>query len=198
MSPRGRRPGGASTREEILEAARAAFAAQGFDRTSLRGIARDAGVDPALVHHYFDGKEALFEEVVGVPHGIDELITAAVSGPRGQAGERIVATFISVWDSPEGRERFQALVRAAATHADAAHLLRDFVSRTVLARIAAALAQEDEGGRPPSDLAIAAAGAQLVGLAMLRYVIEVPAMAQAEPAEVVATVAPTVQRLLVG
>ncbi len=198
MSPRGRRPGGASTREEILEAARAAFAANGFDRTSLRGIARAAGVDPALVHHYFDGKEALFEEVVGLPHGIDELITTAVSGPREQAGERIVATFISVWDSPQGRERFQALVRSAATHADAAHLLRDFVSRTVLARIAAALAEGDEGGRPPSDLAIAAAGAQLVGLAMLRYIIEVPAMAQADPAEVVATVAPTVQRLLVG
>ncbi len=197
MSPRGRRPSGGSTREEILEAARHEFATKGYDRTSLRGIARVAGVDPALVHHYFEGKSGLFEEVVGVPAGIDQLIASAVTGPREEAGERIVRTFLSVWDSPEGRVRFQALVRSATSHADAAHLLRDFVSRTVIARIATTLA-EGEGGEPPSELAIAAAGAQLVGMAMLRYVIELPALLEAEPEEVVATVGPTVQRLLVG
>ncbi len=198
MSPRGRRPRGGSTREEILEAARQEFATKGYDRTSLRGIARVAGVDPALVHHYFEGKPGLFEEVVGVPAGIEQLIASAVTGPREEAGERIVRTFLSVWDSPEGRVRFQALARSATSHADAAHLLRDFVSRTVIARIATSLAEQDEGSEPPSDLAIAAAGAQLVGMAMLRYVIELPALLEAEPEEVVATVGPTVQRLLVG
>lgn len=192
MSPRGRRPGEGDTRREIVTAARVLFASQGYDGTSMRAIAREAGVDPALVHHYFEGKPGLFAEVVGVPPGIEEEILAAVGGPRSGAGERIVRTFLSVWDHPEGRERFQAMVGAVATHAEAARLLQDFVSRTVFARIAELYADEGE----ISDLAIAAVGAQVVGMGMLRYVVGLPSMVAAEPQEIVATVGPAVQRLL--
>lgn len=192
MAARGRRAGGEDTRAGIVEAARGLFAAQGFDGTSVRGVAREAGVDPALVHHYFDGKAGLFAEVIGVPAGIEEQIAAAVAGPSSTVGERIVRTFLHVWDSPEGRTRFQAMVGAVASHEGAAHALRDFVARTLLAR----LAEGADDGAPVTELAVASAGAQLVGMGMLRYVVELPAMVEADPEEIVALLAPNVQRLL--
>lgn len=193
MSARGRRSGGGDTRAEIIDVARGLFAAKGYDGTSVRGVAREAGVDPALVHHYFDGKPGLFSEVIGVPPGIEEQIAAAVAGPPEGAGERIVRTYLRVWDGPEGRVRFRALVGAVASHEEAAHLLRDFVSRSVLTSLAHIFGDEDV----IPDLAVAAVGAQLVGVGLLRYLLEVPPMADADPEEIVALLAPSIQRLLV-
>lgn len=193
MSARGRRSGGGDTRAEIIDVARGLFAAKGYDGTSVRGVAREAGVDPALVHHYFDGKPGLFSEVIGVPAGIEEQIAAAVAGPPEGAGERIVRTYLRVWDGPEGRVRFRALVGAVASHEEAAHLLRDFVSRSVLTSLAHIFGDEDV----IPDLAVAAVGAQLVGVGLLRYLLEVPPMADADPEEIVALLAPSIQRLLV-
>lgn len=192
MGARGRRAGGGDTRAEILAAARELFATQGFDGTSVRAVARAAGVDPALVHHYFEGKVGLFAEAVGVPAGIEEEVVAAVAGPREGAGERVVRAFLTVWDSPEGRTRFRAMVGAAAAHEGAAHALRDFVARTILAR----LAEGGAGEGPLPQLAVAGVGAQLVGMGMLRYVVELEAMVEADREEVVALLAPHVQRLL--
>lgn len=192
MAARGRRAGGEDTRAGIVEAARGLFAAQGFDGTSVRAVAREAGVDPALVHHYFDGKTGLFAEVIGVPAGIEDEIAAAVAGPSSTVGERVVRTFLRVWDSPEGRTRFQAMVGAVTAHEGAAHALRDFVSGTVLTRLATGA---DDGG-PVPELAVASAGAQLVGMGMLRYVVQLPAMVEADPEEIVALLAPNIQRLL--
>lgn len=194
MGGRGRRAGGGDTRAEIVDVARGLFATKGYDGTSVRAVARESGVDPALVHHYFAGKAGLFVEVLGIPPGIEGEIAAAVAGPREGAGERVVRTFLRVWDSPEGRSRFQAMVGAVATHEEAARLLQEFVVRTVLARLAERFA---EGGAV-SELAVASAGAQLVGMGLMRYVVRVPAMVEAEPEEIVALLAPNVQRLLVG
>lgn len=189
---RGRRPGERDTRADILVAARGLFATRGFDGTSVRAVAREAEVDPALVHHYFAGKASLFAEVVGVPPGFEDEIVAAVEGPRGEAGERIVRTFLGVWDSPQGRAHFQAMIGAVATHEGAARLLQDFVVRTVFVRIAANFAD----GEDVDELAVAAVGAQVVGLGMLRYVVRLPAMVEADPEDLVAVVGPAVQRLL--
>lgn len=194
MSSRGRRAGAGDTRADILEVAREEFATKGYAGTSLRGVARGAGVDPALLHHYFDGKAGLFAEVVGVPADLDERVAAAVVGPVEEAGERIVRAFLGIWDHPEGRTRFRALVGAATSQEQAAVVLRDFVSRTVLNRLTTAFG-EDRGG--VSEVAVALAGSQLVGMAMLRYVLEVPALAGADPEEIVALLAPTIQSLLV-
>ncbi|MFJ6133676.1 TetR/AcrR family transcriptional regulator [Janibacter terrae] len=189
---RGRRPGERDTRADILVAARGLFATKGFDGTSVRAVAREAEVDPALVHHYFAGKASLFAEVVGVPPGFEDEIVAAVEGPREGAGERIVRTFLAVWDSPQGRAHFQAMIGAVATHEGAARLLQDFVVRTVFVRIAANFAD----GEDVDELAVAAVGAQMVGLGMLRYVVRLPAMVEADPEDLVAVVGPAVQRLL--
>lgn len=193
MTSRGRRSGGGDTRSQILDVARGLFAAKGYDGTSVRGIAREAGVDPALVHHYFDGKSGLFAEVIGVPAGIEDQIAAAVAGPPEGAGERIVRTFLRVWDSPEGRARFQAMVGAVASHDEAAALLRDFVTRSVLASLTHILGDDDV----LPELTVAAVGAQLVGMGLLRYLVELPAMVEADPEEIVAVLAPPIQRLLV-
>jgi AcrR family transcriptional regulator len=196
MSPRGRRPGGVDTRQAILEAARVDFAEQGYDGTSLRGIARRAEVDPALVHHYFGGKPQLFAAVMDIPADPAALISAVVSGPREQVGESLVRTFLAVWDSEAGRQRFQALVRAAVSHDDATRMLREFLTREVFGRVVRELAAD---GAPSAGMELRAglAAAQMVGLAMMRYIVELPAVVDATHDELAALVGPTIQRYLV-
>ena len=195
MSPRGRRPGGVDTRQAIVEAARGDFAEQGYDGTSLRGIARRAAVDPALVHHYFGGKAQLFAAVMDIPADPAALIGAVVEGPREQVGEALVRTFLAVWDSEEGRQRFQALMRAAVTHDEATRMLREFLTREVFGRVVESLAAE---GERPADLELRAgmAASQMVGLAMMRYIVEFPAVVDAGHDELAALVGPTIQRYL--
>ena len=195
MSPRGRRPGGVDTRQAIVEAARVDFAEQGYDGTSLRGIARRAEVDPALVHHYFGGKPQLFAAVMDIPADPAALISAVVEGPRDQVGEALVRTFLAVWDSQDGRQRFQALMRAAVTHDEATRMLREFLTREVFGRVVRALAAD---GEPSADLELRAglAASQMVGLAMMRYIVEFPAVVDAEHDALAALVGPTIQRYL--
>jgi AcrR family transcriptional regulator len=194
MSPRGRRPGGADTRAAIIDAARSEFAAQGYDATSLRGIARAAGVDPALVHHYFGGKPEVFVEVMSIPVDLASLVGGVVSAPRDQVGEVMVRTFLHVWDAPDGRLRFQALMRSAVSHEEAARMLREFLVREVFGRVTAAFAAED--GPDAVDLRAALAAGQMVGMAMLRYVLEFPAVVEASQEELVAQLGPVLQGYL--
>lgn len=195
MSPRGRRPGGVDTRQAIVEAARVDFADQGYDGTSLRGIARRAAVDPALVHHYFGGKAQLFAAVMDIPADPAALISAVVEGPRDQVGEALVRTFLAVWDSEDGRQRFQALMRAAVSHEEATRMLREFLTREVFGRVLRALSAD---GDRPADLELRAglAASQMVGLAMMRYIVEFPAVVDAGHDELAALVGPTIQRYL--
>lgn len=195
MSPRGRRPGGVDTRQAIVEAARVDFAEQGYDGTSLRGIARRAEVDPALVHHYFGGKPQLFAAVMDIPADPAALISAVVAGPRDQVGESLVRTFLAVWDSEEGRQRFQALVRAAVTHEDATRMLREFLTREVFGRVVRELSTDGERSHE-LEVRAGLAASQMIGLAMMRYIVEFPAVVDATHDELAALVGPTIQRYL--
>lgn len=197
MSPRGRRPGGEDTRAAILDAARADFAEQGYEGTSLRGVARRAGVDPALVHHYFGGKAALFVAVMEIPVDPRALMDAIVAGPREEVGAGLVRTFLQVWDSPEGRLRFEAMVRSAVTHDDAARMLREFLTREIFARITRALTPPDAAGLAANhELRAGLAAGQMVGMAMMRYIIDFPAVAQASQEELVELIGPAMQSYL--
>ena len=215
MSPRGRRPGGVDTRAVILDAAASEFADLGYDTTSMRGIARRAEVDPALVHHYFGGKAQLFAAVMDIPADPAVLIARVVEGPREQVGEALVRTFLAVWDSPEGRPRFQALVRAAVTHDEATRMLREFLVREVFGRVQRGLATDatdatdptdadgeagtaGRGRAAPADLELRAglAASQMVGLAMMRYIVEFPAVVDASHDDLARLVGPTIQRYL--
>lgn len=200
MRPRGRRPGGVDTRSDIVEAARAEFAARGYDATSMRGIARSAGVDPALLHHYFDGKAALFAEVMEVPVDPRVLIDAVIRGPREQVGESLVRTFLAIWDSPEGRARFQGVVRSAVTNEEAARMMREFIVHEIFGRITQHLTPDGRrqatGGLGDAQLRAAMAAGQMVGVGMLRYVLQFPPVADATEDELVALLGPTLQRYL--
>lgn len=195
MSPRGRRPGGVDTKQAIIEAARVDFADQGYDATSLRGIARRAEVDPALVHHYFGGKAQLFVAVMDLPVNPTELIDAIVAAPRDQVGERLVRTFLTVWDSVDGRQRFQALIRSAVTHEDATRMLREFLTREIFGRVLRAMAQPGERA-DHLELRAGLAASQMVGLAVMRYIVEFPAVVDASHDDLAAQVGPTIQRYL--
>ena len=110
---RGRRPAGEDTRGLIEEAARAEFAERGYDGTTLRAVARRAGVDAALVHHYFEGKADLFAQAVVLTRVNPGHVVAGLQGPSDTLGDRLVRTFLSVWDDPVNGERLVAMLRAA-------------------------------------------------------------------------------------
>lgn len=187
---RGRRPAGSDARADILAAARAEFAARGYDATSLRGVARRAGVDPALVHHYFDDKAALFAAAQGMPVSPAPLADHVADGDAAQVGARVVRLFLSIWDSPEGRTRIVALLRSASSHEEAARTLREFLAREVFGRVVVRLGSD----RP--ELRGSLVATQLVGLAMARYVVRMPPVCDASTDELVSWLGPAVQRYL--
>ena len=189
----GRRPGNPDTREAILAAAREAFAERGFDRASIRAIAANAGVDPALVHHYFGTKEQLFAATIDFPVDPREVFPQALAGGRDEVGERLVRLFLRVWDSPAGTAG-AALLRSAVGNEWGARLLREFLTTQILRRIVAELDLDPR----EAPLRAALVATQLVGVAMMRYIIKLEPLASAPPDAIVAAVAPTVQRYLTG
>lgn len=189
----GRRPGHEDTRAAILAAAREVFAARGYDGATIRGIAAGAGVDPALVHHYFGSKQQLFTATVEFPVDPEPLLAQILAGDREEVGTRLVGTFVSTWDSPVGAAGV-ALVRSAVTNDDVARLLREFLTTQILRRALRTL--DVPSAEAPLRGALAAS--QIAGLAVMRYLLRMEPLASAEPATVVATVGPTVQRYLTG
>jgi AcrR family transcriptional regulator len=189
---RGRPAGGSDARERILTAARAEFAARGYDAVSLRAIARAAGVDPALLHHYFDGKEQVFAAAMRLDIDPREIVTTVLTGPRDELGERLVRFFLSVWSDRDRRGPFLGLLAAATSSDAAAAMLREFFASALLTRIADAL------GRPDARLRTSLVASQLVGLGIVRYVVAVEPLASASDDDVVALVGPVVQAYLTG
>lgn len=190
--PRGRRPRGQDTRADILRAARSEFAAKGFSMASLRGIARAAGVDPALIHHYFASKESLFAEAI-VSHAHPDAIAARLSEvPLDQLGHRIAEIFLSVWDDDEGRVVFGALFRSVASNPGLESIMAQMIETQIFARVAAQREFTDAGRR------MALVASQLVGLALMRYVVKLPALVAMSSAQLAAAYGPTLQRYLTG
>jgi AcrR family transcriptional regulator len=189
MARTGRRPGRGGTRERILAAARSDFGKGGYEGTTIRGIAARAKVDPALVMHYFDSKDGVFRAAVQFPVDPAEFIPRLLAPGLDGLGERLVRVFVETWDSPAGSPLL-ALIRSAVGNEDAAALLREFVTREVLGRLARAL----ELDQPQLRAALVAS--QLIGLAMIRYVVRVEPLASARTDELVAWLGPTLQRYL--
>ena len=136
---RGRPAVDAGTRAAILAAARASFAERGYDATTLRGIARTAGVDPALVHHYFDGKPALLVAALELPYDPRAVLPGVLAGDLGGLGTRIATTVLGLWEEPEVRDRLLAVLRSAFANDELAGTLRAFASEAIVEPIAARL-----------------------------------------------------------
>jgi len=188
--PRGRRAGPPRTRQAIIDAARAAFAEHGYDAVSLRSIARAAGVDPALVHHFFESKSALFAAAMSLPVDPEPFVAALLAGDPNTLGERLVLALVELWDQPDGFHGFLGLVRGAVSHADAAQMLREFLTREILGRLATAAAPDNPQTRA------ALAGTQIIGLAMGRKIVGIAPLAEADPAWLATTIGPTIQHYL--
>jgi AcrR family transcriptional regulator len=189
----GRRPGNPDTRETILTAARRIFAEKGFDKASIRAIATDAGVDPALVHHYFGTKDKLFLATMNAPIDPSVLIPQALDGPLEEAGERLIRMMLNVWDSPAGAAAV-GLLRSALSNDWTARLMREFVITQVLRRAVTALVPDPA----EVELRTALVASQISGLAVTRYVLKVEPVASAPVEVLVAAIGPTVQRYLTG
>jgi AcrR family transcriptional regulator len=192
MARTGRRPGRSGTRDAILVAARESFTASGYDQASIRDIARRAGVDPALVHHYFGTKQELFAEAVELPVDLVAVVEAFVRGDRDRIGERIVGLMLSVWDSRTDRSPLIALIRSAVTSENAARMLREFMVSVLFVRLAEALRA------PDAPLRASLAASQMMGLLIARYVVRVEPLASAPAAQLVAAIGPNIQRYLTG
>jgi AcrR family transcriptional regulator len=187
---RGRRPAGEDTRGLILAAARSEFGSRGYDGTTLRQIARSAGVDARLVHHYFDGKEDIFVAALNFPARPQEILKVVLDGPREKLGENLARAIIRVWDSPDGRERITALLSGALASEAAGRMLREFIARELLGRIAAALEVDR------AELRASLAASHVVGLAMARVVIEIEPLASIDGDELAALIGPVLQHYL--
>ncbi|HEX2895789.1 MAG TPA: TetR family transcriptional regulator [Marmoricola sp.] len=189
---RGRRPGSPDTRAAILDAARALFAVGGMSGTSVRAIAAKAGVDPALVHHYFGTKDDLFVAALALPVDLREVLAGVVAaGEPETVAERLLRVFFSVWDDPDLQLPLIALARNL-TDPSSKELLRDGFLRVVVGPIAAAVGVEQPEARVPL------VASQIMGLILMRYLLQVEPLASMSSDDLVAIYAPTIQRYLTG
>ena len=188
---RGRRPGGADTRTQLLDAARAEFAERGYDGATVRVIAERAGVDPAMVNHWFGGKEALFIAALSLPADPATILGEALPGDPEHLAERVLGRLLEVWDGT-GAPALSALIQSVASHDAAASLLREFILRVLVVKVLATVAPDQP------ELRAGLCGSQVFGLAFVRYVLKVEPLASADHDTVIAAVAPNLQRYLTG
>jgi AcrR family transcriptional regulator len=195
----GRRAGDSGTKEAILQAARAQFAERGYEGATIRAIAAAAGVDPALVHHFYGTKERLFAAAMRLPFVPGEVITAALaegSRPAGMSvGEHLVRTALAVWDSNAVRTSFVGILRSALTSEQAAAMLREFVTQAILGPVAGGAVGTDPETTP---FRASLVGSHMLGLALTRYVVQLGPVAAATPDELAAAIGPTIDRYLTG
>ena len=188
----GRRPGGGNTRHEILAAARRLFAERGYQHATVRAIAAEAGVDAALVVHFFGSKSALLGEAVEWPFDPDTEMPKLLAEGRAHAGAHLAELFVRTWDDEGSRNPILTLLRAATTEPRAAETLRAFMGLRLFTPLMERLGSDRPELR--ADLVMS----QLVGLGLARYVLRLEPLASTPPRELVALVAPTLQRYLTG
>lgn len=185
----GRRVGPSSSQKVILEAARTEFSARGFEGTTMRAVAQSAGVDAALLHHFFLSKGGLFTAAVQDAFAVPELVATTMDGPQEEAGERLAGAYITHWENLEIRPQLVGLLRSATAFDGATAAIQEFFGETLVS-IAAAVGQ----GR--AELRASLCGSFLLGVAALRYVSRAEPTASLSPKALVQTVAGTCQAYL--
>lgn len=188
----GRRPGSSGTREAIAAAAREQFATVGFDRATIRSIALRAGVDPALVMHFYGNKRQLFVSVLDLPVNLGRQLPAVLEGDRASVGARLADFVAGVLGDPATVERVEAMVRAAASEPRAAEVLRELITTHMMTPIAENLDMDDAALR--ANLV----GSTVAGMVMARRIIGVEPLASLETEDLAAVLAPVLQHYLVG
>ncbi|WP_414675431.1 TetR/AcrR family transcriptional regulator [Lentzea sp.] len=189
---RGRRAAGEDTRSALVAAAREVFVEKGYDGATVRAIAAKAGVDAAMVNHWFGGKEGLFaQSVLQLPFDPSEILKRLLDGPADEAGERIVRTFVTVWDATSGGT-FAALIRSVTSQPEVANALKSFFVNAIFKNVLA------EFGAEQRELRASLCATQMVGLGIVRYVVHFEPLASVDVDTVVRTIGPNLQRYLTG
>lgn len=188
---RGRRPGISTSRQAILDAARARFAVDGYTATTIRQVSADAGVDAALVMQFFRSKDDLFAAVMSISPNTLARLSNAFDGPDENLGERVVRAFLEAWDgAAQESEPLMAMLRGAVVNEQANTQLREFIQARLLNAV---------GQHANDDDAVLRAGlasSMLVGLVVGRRVVGVPTLIEADAETLVALVAPAIQSVL--
>jgi AcrR family transcriptional regulator len=190
--PRGRRPGPESSRSAIVAAARHEFARYGYDRATMRSIAGRADVDPATIYRFFSDKNALLAAAIEFPVS-DDTVERVLGDTTNRSAADIVEHVLQLWSVPDVADRLAALLRVAATHPDAGQVVSDLVDSTVVRALVSGIDDEES-----AEFRAALVASQLAGLALLRLVIPLPALANAPIDELVGAMAPTIDRYLDG
>jgi AcrR family transcriptional regulator len=192
VTARGRgRPAGTTTsdtREQVLTAARIHFAEKGFDGASLRGIAATAGVDASLIRHYFGDKSGLLVATMQLPINPLQLIRPVLAQGAEGLGERLLTTFLTTWDAH--REVFSGLVRTTVASVDRSAPALGIIRGVLLPELTKAIGGDDAGLRASLLMS------QVVGMATLRYVLQLEPLASASAPDVIAAYAPVLQALI--
>jgi len=175
----------------VLDAARSLFAEVGFERATIRAIAARAGVDPALVNHFFGTKDALLRATLVLPIDPGAVFDVLDENP-GDEGRALVARVVQLWGQPQVREQFTALLRAAVSHEEAKVALRELLTRELIRRLA------DRVGTDDAPLRAGLVASQLAGLGLTRFIVGIEPITAASDAQLVAAVGPTIQRYLTG
>jgi len=184
----GRRSGSPDTRAEILGAARRVFAEVGYDRATIRAIAGEAGVDPALIYHYFDTKDELFAASIDLPIPPTEALRSIFSSGDGEVGRRLAETFFLVWEHEGARGSLLGILRSAMGGEDqAVAAFRQFLTSAILDQIAPMISGDD------ARLRALLMASQLVGVAITRYVMRLEPIASVPVGEIIDLVAPRIQ-----
>lgn len=189
--PSGRRVGDSGTKDAILDAALNLFATLGYEAASIRAIASAAGVDPALIRHFFGDKETLFATTVADRTTIAVTVASALRGDDEGRGRRVCDTYLRLWEEPDTRPILLALVRSATTSEHAAAMLSE-----ILGARARESVNEHTQGDEGVVARVALAGSHLLGVAIARYIVKLPAIAELSHETLVAEVAPTIQGYL--
>jgi AcrR family transcriptional regulator len=188
----GRPPGTSDTRERILGSARNLFVRNGIDKTSIRAIAKDAGVDPALVHHYFGTKTQLFAAAIHIPIDPMAVIVPLQKVPVEQLGSVLPSILLSLWDSEAGKG-FIAELRSLLAGSDVT-LLRSFLQEVITAEVGSRVDNPPGSGR----VRVQFVASQLVGVVMARYILELDPFKSLPVEQIAQTIAPNLQRYLTG
>jgi AcrR family transcriptional regulator len=191
----GRRPGNVDTKGQIIEAAKRVFAAKGYDGASLRAVAREAEVDPALVHHYFDGKASLFVAAMALPFDPRTVAVHERPGADSSVGAMVITGFLTMWDHAEGTgSSFASCVAGMASSTSVADAMREFVAERIWEKAPVNEGESDDLTRQRRALV----ASQLMGLAFIRYILRVPPISTTTPADIARWAGPTLDRYMVG
>lgn len=185
----GRRKGKPETRAALVEAVRRRFVADGYGAVTVRQIAADAGVDPALINYFFGGKRELFAAAMALAVNPADVVAGLLDGPLDGLAERLLRGLVTTWDDPGSGSPLVSLVRATTGDEQLAELLRGFATQELIGPISRALGED-------SPLRGAAVATQLLGLVYARYVLGLEPHASADPDTLVALHAPALDRLI--